>query len=112
MNVKNQQLLWDLYAGTARDVKKTSCYYENNMRVLQGMLKKTQQIPWDPYAGIVTNEGICRYYKECKMLMTIMGFICRYCNEYIMSTTILKLICGYCIFENLLMEFIIKVLYV
>jgi hypothetical protein len=40
MNVKNHQLLWDLYAGIPRYVKKTSSYYGNYMRVLQGMLKK------------------------------------------------------------------------
>jgi hypothetical protein len=39
MNVKNHQLLWDLYAGIARDVIKTNSYYGNYMRVLQGMLK-------------------------------------------------------------------------
>jgi hypothetical protein len=33
MNVKNQQPLWDPYAGIARDVKKTSSYYGNYMRV-------------------------------------------------------------------------------
>ncbi len=43
MNVKNQQLLWDLYAGIARDVKKTSGYYGNYMWVLQGMLKKPNE---------------------------------------------------------------------
>jgi RNA binding exosome subunit len=43
MNVKNQQLLWDLYAGIARDVNKTSGYYGNYMRVLQGMLKKPNE---------------------------------------------------------------------
>jgi len=40
MNVKNHKLLWDLYAGIARDVKKTSGYYGNYMWVLQEMLKK------------------------------------------------------------------------
>jgi len=40
MNVKNHQLLWDLYASIARDVKKTNGYYGNYIRVLQGMLKK------------------------------------------------------------------------
>jgi hypothetical protein len=37
MNVKNQQLLWDLYAGIVKDVKKTGGYYGNCMQVLQGM---------------------------------------------------------------------------
>ncbi len=37
MNVKNQQLLWDLYAGIAKDVRKTNGYYGNYMQVLQGM---------------------------------------------------------------------------
>jgi hypothetical protein len=31
---KNQQLLLDLYAGIARDAKKTSGYYGDYMRVL------------------------------------------------------------------------------
>ncbi len=43
MNVKNQQLLWDLYAGITKDVKKTSSYYGNYMWVLQGMLKKPSE---------------------------------------------------------------------
>jgi len=55
MNVKNHQLLWDLYAGIARYVKKTSSYYGNYMRVLQDMLKKLA----------VIMETICGYCKEC-----------------------------------------------
>jgi hypothetical protein len=46
---KNQQLLWDLYAGIVRVVK-------NNQRLLWKLyvgivknVKKTQRIPWDPY---------------------------------------------------------------
>jgi hypothetical protein len=35
MDVKNQQLLQDLYAGITMDLKKTSNYYETNMWVLQ-----------------------------------------------------------------------------
>jgi hypothetical protein len=98
MNVKNQQLLWDLYAGIARDVK--------NQRLL-----------WKLYAGIARNVKkipantmgpICGYCKECKMLAAIMGLICRYCNECKMPTAILGLIYRYYIFENLLMEFIIE----
>ncbi len=37
MNVKNQQLLWDLYAGIAKDVK------------------KNQRLLWKLYAGIIKN---------------------------------------------------------
>jgi hypothetical protein len=51
---------------------------------------------------------ICRYCNECKMPTTILGLTCRYCNECKMPMTILGFICGYNIFENLLMEFIIK----
>ncbi len=40
---KNQQLLWDLYAGIARDAK------------------KNQRLLWRIYAGFVTN-------KECRRL--------------------------------------------
>jgi hypothetical protein len=54
MNVKNHQLLWDLYVGIARNIKKTNDYYGNYMRVLQGMLKNPT---------------------------TNMGPICEYCNE-------------------------------
>ncbi len=32
---KNQQLLWDLYAGIVRNAKKTNGYYGDYMRVLQ-----------------------------------------------------------------------------
>jgi hypothetical protein len=42
------------------------------------------------------------------MPTAIMGFICKYYNECKMPMAILGLICGYCIFENVLMEFIIK----
>jgi hypothetical protein len=80
MNVKNQQLLWDLYAGIAKDVKKL--------------------------AAIM--EIICKYCKECKMPAAIMGLTCGYCNECKMPAAILGLICRYYIFENLLMEFIIE----
>jgi hypothetical protein len=34
MNEKNQQLLWDLYAGIARDAKKINGYNGTYMRVL------------------------------------------------------------------------------
>jgi hypothetical protein len=64
---KNQQLLWDLYAGIARDAKKTSRYYGTYMRVLQEMPKK-------PAA--------------------IMETICGYCNEGRMSTIICALYVG------------------
>ncbi len=38
MNKKNEQLLWDLYAGITRDAK------------------KTQRLLWKLYAGIAMNE--------------------------------------------------------
>jgi hypothetical protein len=38
MNEKNQQLLWDLYVGIARDAKKNQRLLWKYMRVLQGML--------------------------------------------------------------------------
>jgi hypothetical protein len=38
MNEKNQQLLWDLYAGITRDAK------------------KPQRLLWKLYVGIATNE--------------------------------------------------------
>jgi len=132
MNVKNHQLLWDLYVGITRDVKKTSGYYGNYMRVLQGMLKKPndyhrthmQVLQWmknvnyylwpiwryckECKMSMVIMGLICGYYKECKMPAAIMGLICGYCNECKMLVAILGLICGYYIFENGLMEFIIE----
>jgi RNA binding exosome subunit len=57
MNVKNQQLLWDLYAGIARVVKKTSGYYGNYMRVLQRMLKKPNE-----YHGTHMNEECQQFF--------------------------------------------------
>jgi hypothetical protein len=41
---KNQQLLWDLYAGITRDAK------------------KNQRLLWRLYAGIVTNEECQRLF--------------------------------------------------
>jgi len=41
---KNQQLLWDLYAGIARDAK------------------KNQRLLWRLYAGIATNEECQRLF--------------------------------------------------
>ncbi len=61
MNKKNQQLLWDLYVGIARNAKKkTNKYYGNYMQVLQEMLKNPTKT-MDPYVGIATNE-------ECQQL--------------------------------------------
>ncbi len=68
---KNQQLLWDLYAGIARDAKKkpaaimeTICGYCNEWRMstiicalYAGIVRnaKCQQLLWDSYAGIARN---------------------------------------------------------
>ncbi len=76
MNVKNQQLLWDPYAGIIMNVK--------NQRLL-----------W---------ELICGYCNECKKPTTIMGPICRYCifendlMEFIIENdvSIICLKCVYC----------------
>jgi hypothetical protein len=57
---KNQQLLWDLYAGIARDAKKTSGYFGDYMRVLQRMKNVNNYLC-----------PICGYCKECKMPATI-----------------------------------------
>jgi hypothetical protein len=43
-DVKNQRLLWKLYAGIARNVK------------------KTQRLLWDPYASITMNEECQRLF--------------------------------------------------
>jgi len=98
MNVKNHQLLWDLYAGIARDVKKTNGYYGNYIRVLQGMLKK----PSDYHE---THMWVLQWMKNVSYYLWP---IWRYCKECKMSVAIMGLICGYCIFENGLMEFIIE----
>ncbi len=82
---KNQQLLWDLYAGIARDAKKTSGYYGDYMRVLQRMKNVNDYLCL-----------ICKYCKECKMPTTIMGLTCRYCKECKRPAPIMGLICGYC----------------
>ncbi len=54
MNEKNQQLLWDLYAGIVRDAK------------------KNQRLLWKLYAGITRNVKKPNEYR---------GPICGYCNE-------------------------------
>jgi len=51
---------------------------------------------------------ICKYCNECKNPTTIMGPICGYCNECKKIVSIMGHVCGYCIFENGVMEFIIK----
>jgi hypothetical protein len=82
---KNQQLLWDLYAGIAKDAKKkTSGYYGDYMRVLQRMKNVNDYLC-----------PICRYCKECKMPAAIMGLICGYCKECKRPTPIMGLIYGY-----------------
>jgi len=81
MNEKNQQLLWDLYAGIAKDAK------------------KNPTVTMDWYASIATNE-------KCQQLFVAhMRVLQEMPNK---PTIIMGLICGYCIFENLLMRFIIE----
>ncbi len=61
MNEKNQQLLWDLYAGIARDAKKKPTPI---METICGYCKECYKNPtntMDWYAGIATNE-------ECQQL--------------------------------------------
>ncbi len=101
--------------GYCKRCKKTNIYYGNYMRVLQGMLKKPSKYHGTHMRVLQRMKNvsnylwpICGYYKECKMLVAIMGLICEYYNECKMPTAILRLICGYYIFENLLMEFIIE----
>ncbi len=114
MNVKNQQLLWDLHAGIARDAK-NQWLYGNYMRVLQGMFKKPSGY-YGTYMRVLQRMKtindflwpIYGYWKECKMPTAIMGLLWGYCNECKMHVAIFGLICGYCIFENGLMEFIIE----
>ncbi len=80
---KNQQLLWDLYAGIARNAKKTSSYYGDYMRVLQRMKNVHDYLC-----------PICGYCKECKMPAAIMGLICEYYKEYKRPTPTMELYAG------------------
>ncbi len=68
MKVKNQQLLWDLYADIVINVKKPT----------------------------TTMGPICGYCNKCKKPTTTMGPICGYCNECKKPTTIIGPICEYC----------------
>ncbi len=99
MNEKNQQLLWDLYVGIARDAKKNPAAI---METICGYCKecyKNPAVTMDWYAGITTNE-------ECqKLFVAHMRVLQEMPNK---PAAIMGLICGYCIFENLLMKFIIE----
>ncbi len=98
MNGKNQQLLWDLYAGIARDAKKTSGYYGNICEYCKKCYKNPTNT-MDRYASIATNE-------KCQQLFVAHMRVLQEMPKK--PTTIMGLICGYCIFENLLMKFIIE----
>jgi len=92
---KNQQLLWDLHAGIARDEK-------NPVAIM------------DLYAGIATNEDYQQFFVTYMRVLKGMqnasyyGLLWGYCNDCKMPVAIFGLICEYCIFENGLMEFIIE----
>jgi len=64
--------------------KKTSGYYGDYMRVLQGMKNVNDYLC-----------PICGYCKECKMPTAIMGLICGYYKECKRLVPIMGLICGY-----------------
>jgi hypothetical protein len=98
MNEKNQQLLWDLYAGIARDAKKTSGYYGNICRYCKECYKNPSNT-MDRYASIATNE-------ECQQLFVAHMRVLQEMPKK--PAAIMGLICGYYIFENLLMKFIIE----
>ncbi len=75
MNKKNQQLLWDLYAGIARDAKK-------NQRLLWKLYagiarngKKTQRIPWTHMRVLQQLKNVSNY------LWPICGY-CKRCQKY------------------------------
>jgi hypothetical protein len=57
---KNQQLLWDLYAGIARDAK------------------KNQRLLWRLYAGIATNEECQRLFVPYMRVLQGMQNTSRY----------------------------------
>ncbi len=99
MNEKNQQLLWDLYAGIAKDAKKIPATI---METICGYCKECYKNPaatMDWYASIATNE-------ECQQLFVAhMRVLQKMPNK---PAAIMGFICGYCIFENLLMKFIIE----
>jgi hypothetical protein len=58
-----------------------------------------RQLLWDP---------ICKYCNECKNQWLLWDPICGYCNECKNQRLLWDFICEYCIFENGLMEVIIK----
>jgi hypothetical protein len=95
MNEKNQQLLWDLYAGIARDAKKNQRLLWKLYASIARNVIKTQ----DRYAGITTNE-------ECQQLFVAHMRVLQ--ERPKKPACIMGFICGYCIFENLLMKFIIE----
>ncbi len=60
---KNQQLSWDLYAGIARDAKKTSGYFGNYMRVLQLMQNEECERLFVPYMRVLQGmQNASGYY--------------------------------------------------
>ncbi len=71
MNEKNQQLLWDLYAGIARDVKKKLAAI---MEIYAGITKnviKTQWIPWIDMQVLQWMKNVSNY----------LWLICGYCKR-------------------------------
>ncbi len=73
MNEKNQQLLWDLYAGITRDAKKNQ---RLSWKLYAGIAKnviKTQRIPWIDMRVLQRMKNvsnylwpICEYCKRCQ----------------------------------------------
>ncbi len=59
---KNQQLLWDLHAGIARDAKKNQRLLWRLYAGIAKNVQKTQWLLWDLYAGIATNENYQRFF--------------------------------------------------
>ncbi len=85
MKVKNQQLLWDLYADIVINVKKPT----TTMGPICGYCNKCKK-------PTTTMGPICGYCNKCKKPTTTMGPICGYCNECKKPTTIIGPICEYC----------------
>ncbi len=57
---KNQQLLWDLHVGIARDAKKPVATGELYAGIAMNV-EKSQWLLWDLCAGITTNEECQRF---------------------------------------------------
>ncbi len=59
---KNQQLLWDLYVGIAKDAKKKPAAIMGPICGYCKRCQKNQWLLWRLYAGIATNEECAQLF--------------------------------------------------